>query len=436
VNGTNFVSTSVVRWNGSDRATTFVSATQLTATVPASDIAVAGTAQVTVFNPAPGGGVSGPQTFTITNPVPTVPTITALSPASAIAGGEGFILTVNGINFVSGSVVRWNGSDRTTTFVSATQLTATILASDIAVAGTAQVTVFNPPPGGGTSNSLTFTVFSSPTLLFDDFGDGVADGWTISPLGNAAGWSVVNGVYRYDGRGPTQSYRGDPTWTDYSLEAKFLLKTPSNYPGGIRGRVDVSTGTGYAVWLYPESRVVRLYRETGWNINTWGLTQLGFASEIALDTLNFHTIRLSFSGPSIQVYYDGTLIISASDTAYSSGVIALDVYDQAVDFDDIIVTVGGGTGSPVPVTTSISPSSAVAGGGSFTLTVNGTNFVSTSVVRWNGSDRATTFVSATQLTATVPASDIAVAGTAQVTVFNPAPGGGTSNSQTFTIYNP
>lgn len=89
--------------------------------------------------------------------------------------------------------------------------------------------------------------------------------------------------------------------------------------------------------------------------------------------------------------------------------------------------------NPVPTTVNISPSSASAGGSSFTLTVNGTNFNSSSIVRWNGSNRTTVFASSTQLTATVNASDIVSAGTAAVTVFNPTPGGGTSNSQTFTI---
>lgn len=87
-------------------------------------------------------------------------------------------------------------------------------------------------------------------------------------------------------------------------------------------------------------------------------------------------------------------------------------------------------------TASISPSVAVAGGAAFTLTVNGTNFVNNSTVNWNGSARATTFVSATQLTAAIPATDIAAAGTAAVTVVTPAPGGGTSNPQTFTIASP
>jgi len=86
-------------------------------------------------------------------------TITSLSPSSATAGDPAFTLTVNGTGFVSGlSVVRWNGSDRTTTYVSATQLTAAIPASDIAAAGTASVTVFNSGPGGGESNAQTFTI--------------------------------------------------------------------------------------------------------------------------------------------------------------------------------------------------------------------------------------------------------------------------------------
>lgn len=88
---------------------------------------------------------------------------------------------------------------------------------------------------------------------------------------------------------------------------------------------------------------------------------------------------------------------------------------------------------PVPTTTSISPTHANAGGAQFTLTVNGTNFTHQSVVNWNGAALTTTWMSATQLTATVPASDLATTGGIPITVTNPAPGGGTSNSQTFTV---
>ncbi len=91
------------------------------------------------------------------------------------------------------------------------------------------------------------------------------------------------------------------------------------------------------------------------------------------------------------------------------------------------------TSNPVPATTSISPASKYVGDATFTMTVNGTNFVSGSVVQFNGSARTTTYVSATQLTATIPASDLTVLGAFPIAVFNPAPGGGTSNAQTFTV---
>lgn len=91
------------------------------------------------------------------SPYPT-PAATSLSPAAVIAGDPGFALTVNGSGFVYGSVVRWSGSDRPTTFVSASKLTAAIPATDITSAGTASVTVFTPSPGGGTSGGLTLNI--------------------------------------------------------------------------------------------------------------------------------------------------------------------------------------------------------------------------------------------------------------------------------------
>jgi 6-phosphogluconolactonase (cycloisomerase 2 family) len=165
ITGTNFVATSTVNFGGTAPATTFVSSAQLTAAIPAASIASTGSLGVTVTNPAPGGGgTSNSVSFTITsssgNPVPV---INYLSPgcappgsSQALAGG----LAVGGQNFVGDSVVRWNGSDLPTTFNSSTQLTAQVPASDLAAAGSATVTAFNPAPGGGRSNSLTFFITS------------------------------------------------------------------------------------------------------------------------------------------------------------------------------------------------------------------------------------------------------------------------------------
>ncbi len=164
INGGNFVAGSMVNFGGSAPATTFVNSTQLTATIAAASIASAGTIAVTVTNPASGGGTSNAMNFSITSGLNPVPAISSLDPGCAIAG-EQFVdsvnnqLTVVGSNFVAGSVVRWNGSDLpTTSNGSINGLTAQISASDIAAAGTAAVTVFNPAPGGGSSNSLTFTI--------------------------------------------------------------------------------------------------------------------------------------------------------------------------------------------------------------------------------------------------------------------------------------
>lgn len=158
VSGVNFTGTSVVKWNGSPRTTAFVSSTQISAAISAADIATAGTVQVTVTTPGPGGGTSTAAVFNIniaTNPIPIV---SGISPTSATAGSPAFTLTVNGTNFISSSVVQWNGAAQPTSIVSSTQVTAQIPATNIVSAGTANVTVTNPAPGGGVSNTVTFTI--------------------------------------------------------------------------------------------------------------------------------------------------------------------------------------------------------------------------------------------------------------------------------------
>src|SRR5215813_4102863 len=77
---------------------------------------------------------------------------------------------------------------------------------------------------------------------------------------------------------------------------------------------------------------------------------------------------------------------------------------------------GGNNNNPAPTVSSIAPSTGLVGDTDFTLTVSGSNFISGSVVLWNGGNRTTSFVSASQLTATISASDLAFAGTAQVSV--------------------
>jgi hypothetical protein len=171
--------------------------------------------------------VGGGYTRAATSPTVTVqtgaaPVLTSLSPSSIAAGSAAFTLTANGSGFTSTSVVRWNGADRATTFVSASQLRASIAAADVATAGTASVTVF--AAGAATSAPLTFTIGSGsstqPTLTVSSTsvapgspitvtltnGAGGSGDWLAFAAASAANTSYI--TYTYVGSGVTTR-----TWT-------------------------------------------------------------------------------------------------------------------------------------------------------------------------------------------------------------------------------
>ncbi len=94
-----------------------------------------------------------------------VPTLSSIVPTTKVVGDAPFSLTVDGTNFMNGvSTVNLNNSPRPTTYVSSTQLTATISALDLETAGSRSITVVNAPPGGGTSSAVTLTVNKGPTF--------------------------------------------------------------------------------------------------------------------------------------------------------------------------------------------------------------------------------------------------------------------------------
>jgi hypothetical protein len=150
------------------------------------------------------GGASSAPPPPPPNPVPSV---SSLSPSSVVAGTAAFALTVGGTNFIPSSTVQWNGSNRSTTYVSATQLTASITAADIATPTYVAVTVVNPAPGGGTSASFSITpmwpepapgangfLVDAPSQLaslseLNSFGGPLFAAWNPSPA-NAAGPGV------------------------------------------------------------------------------------------------------------------------------------------------------------------------------------------------------------------------------------------------------
>ena len=133
-------------------------------------------------------------------------------------------------------------------------------------------------------------------------------------------------------------------------------------------------------------------------------------------------------------------------TADINGLVAGTYNGTTVTFEGTSQSSGGPLSAP-PVTvdltvnnpssitiTSLSPDKAVEGDPSFPLIVTGSGFVSNSVVQWSGfTDLTPTSVTPIQITVSVPSSYIASIGTFPITVFSPAPGGGTSNLVTFTV---
>jgi outer membrane protein assembly factor BamB len=158
--GSNFTSNSVVEWQGTPLATTYSSPTALTAAVPAPDLTSAGTVAVTVAASAGSQVMSSSRPFVVQPLAPL--SLGSISPSVVYAGGPAFNLMALGQGFTGSSVIQWNGTSRTTTYVSTDELIAQIQPTDIASAATVSIAVQNPAAQGGTSNSQTLTIMNAP----------------------------------------------------------------------------------------------------------------------------------------------------------------------------------------------------------------------------------------------------------------------------------
>lgn len=279
----------------------------------------------------------------INDPAPTPtpgPGLISLSPSSAIVGGGGFTLTVNGSNFAASTVVQWNGQPLPTTFVSSQQVTAAISSSLIGSFGGAAVTAQNA--NSSESNILFFTLNYPTPQITSTLPNSVIAGAATSPL-------TVNG---------------------------------SNFVNGVSGVYFNGTAQP-TIWL----------------------------SATQLQT----TIPASY--------------VAAPE------IISVSIEDLVDDFTQpvappsnvAVVTVTPLISNPVPTLDSSVDTSVPAAWPGFELRVNGSNFVNASVLRWNGIDLPTLVTSSAQLRAAIPAGELVSPGAAQISVFNPSPGGGASN---------
>ncbi len=433
INGANFTPASTTSWAATPLATTYISAAQLTVTVPANLVATAGTAQVTVSTAAGAasvtvsttGGTSPQVALVVTAP----PSISSLSPASAVAGGAAFTLTINGTNFTSTATASWGATPLATTYISASKLTAAVPASLIAAAGAASVTVTT---ASGTSCGATFTIKPPlPTIT------------SLSPNSVVAGGAdftlTVNGANFLPGAGATVVRWNFSTAlaTTYVSSTQVTAAVPASLiTGAGTFNVSVVTAGGRSAnapfTINPAPPTITYltptYIPVGYGAFTLAIAGTHFTSNT---TVNFGAIPLG------QPIVDGSSGLSVTVPA---SLVATSGTDSKT-YVAVTVTTAGGTSAPAtftitpprPMITSLSPSSAAAGGPQFTLTINGTNFTpdSTTVIWWGSLRFFPAYVSSTQLRITVPARLIAAAGTAEIQATDPWYG--RSNTAIFTI---
>ena len=191
VAGYNFAPGAVANLDGVPIQTTFSNDQQLQVLIPAADLVVPGPRALTVVNPAPGGGESNRANMFVQA---NVTMIEQLQPASALTGAASFTLNVNGGVFTRQSVVRWNGADRTTTFLNLNNLTIQVSASDVAQAQSVAITVFDPRSGGLLSSPVTFRVIdpSPPVGAIELIGNAFNGSHTVATnaLFSISGWAA------------------------------------------------------------------------------------------------------------------------------------------------------------------------------------------------------------------------------------------------------
>lgn len=417
--GANFVGGAQVLFNGSPLPTAYINSGYLIATVPAGLVHDAGDVGVSVRNP----GTTATTTIKlVVDPNPFGTTITSLSPASALAGGPSLTLTLTGERFASTSTVLWVRTPLPTTFISSTQLTATIPVDLVAIDGVAPISVSTP--GAPLSNAVNFPVLvASPTIAQNGISptSAVAGGPAFTMTVTGDGFILASKVIGLTGATTTYVSLNQLT---VSVPASAIATPGSsaiqvvNSGGRVSPQAPIFIVTGPAPAITSLSPATAPAGGPDFTLTINGSNFLANATA-AWNGAALPTTRVSATQVTAQV--------SASLIA-APGTVKITVFnDGPAASNELTLTVS----SPNAVSlSSLSPNAAAPGGAAFTLTATGTNFTASSTLQWNGTPLSTTFVGATQLTARVAAALIATAGTASVTV---AGNGGTSNALPFAI---
>jgi hypothetical protein len=436
VTGTGFDPSTVIDINGTSRTTEFTSGNQVDVTLTLADLASAGTLSLTAINPTPGGGASTPATVAVVAPNP-VPTIAALNPSFMFAAATPAAITVTGSGFLSSTVIDIDGSPRPTTFASATQVGVMPTAADLATAGSLSLTAVNPGPGGGGSDAVALLIYNptvgqlqlSPSVL----NVGATSPTIVTVTGNTF---VSTSVVQVNGSARPTTFVNSTTLTfaatvaDQSMAGQLAVTVINPPPGGGTSLVANLTvaqppATPVITSVTPNSIVAGAgdtaltVQGTGFTANSvvqWNGTPLS-----TFFFYNYDSTGLFANVPAADLATTGTASVTVNTPNANpslSNAVTVNIANP-----------------PAPGVTAIYPNFGPINTAA-AITISGVGFTSNSAVAVNGETITSTYVSSTEITATIPASSLAFPGNVNVTVTTPAPGGGTSPAQPFTVYLP
>ena len=344
--------------------------------------------------------------------------ITDLAPNPVTAGRAGFALTVAGTGFVAGTTVRIGDQSFTPSGVTASQMTVQIPAELVAAPRSLPVVAVNPDRSE--SNVVPLVVNAAPviTSLNPD---------TVPP-GQTASIQVLG---RNFARGMAVQVGGQAVSSTFVDAGRFDAVIPANVLG---------SGPSVEVTVVATDGI----RSNAAVLNVGAALRLEAGPVQAGDRGADATIRgTGFgSGVTVQATPPGGAPVTVTPSGVTPAAITLrlpaNVLTQPGELQLRVVPAGGTPSGPLtlniqpaPSISGLTPGSAVAGSGAFTLGVQGANFLNGSTVRWNGTALTTTFGSAGSLSAAVPAALVANRVAVAVTV--EGPGGAASNSAAFNI---
>jgi hypothetical protein len=335
------------------------------------------------------------------------PQITSLSVNGVQAGSPGFTLTVNGSNFNTICTIHWNGTVLSTTYVSASQLTAQVQPSLIATAGSAAITVATPDGAPSNSLSLAIEQFSIGSLSPARASAGDA-GFTLT----IAGSGFVTGTTVKFGTTVLKAVAVTSTQVTAAVSADLLAKE-----GTIPVSVSSPAGSGSNSLVFTVAPAFRIDK-----INPSAVMVGGPSFNLAISGAGFVNgtiVHVGMSDLQSILVDSGDIVVSIpSALTTTAGSLGVSVSRPGLPASNVLTL----TVNATPTITALAPSSVGTQGASFTLTVTGSGFLAGATLRWNAQPLTTGFLSSTQLTAVVPAALIASAGTALIDV---SAGGGT-----------